>query len=57
MLAESSSVNNNRPLTPESVDTEEVRSGTGDLRAETAEYKDTKKKGAFARFGERFKRR
>ncbi|KAH8683773.1 hypothetical protein BGZ61DRAFT_480797 [Ilyonectria robusta] len=56
MLAESSSVNNNRPLTPESVDMEEVRSET-EVRSGTPEFKDTKKKGAFARFGERFKRR
>ncbi|KAH7002588.1 hypothetical protein EDB80DRAFT_80389 [Ilyonectria destructans] len=50
MLTETSSINNNSPPAPTSVDTEQVRAGT-------AEYKDTKKKGVFARLGERFKRR
>lgn len=50
MLTESSSINSDSTLASTSVDTEQVG-------AETVEYKNTTKKGVFARFGERFKRR
>ncbi|KAH7159535.1 hypothetical protein B0J13DRAFT_108997 [Dactylonectria estremocensis] len=50
MLAESPSINNNSPPASIPVDTEQVIAGT-------VEHKEKTKRGVFARFGERFKRR